>query len=218
MQAVLASHLAEAAPGRCVSACVTLHHTPSLAALYISRLTCAIAAGDVWQCDQSILPLSAASWSAQPPSHAAAVIGGKALKEQGLSQPLGLLHRILPVHAWVPAAGTCQLAQRRAAAKLAAQASSAHSNRSTAQQALDSPAAAPAKHVLYRGRYMVPFRLLVRFKVFQLVGVAALAVPINTFLVQASWLLLSCAAQCCRFALWCRQPFSFDNDLARPFS
>ena len=48
------------------------------------------------------------------------------------------------------------------------------------------PAAAQAKHVLYRGRFMVPFRLLVRFKVFQLVGVAALAVPINTFLVQAS--------------------------------
>ena len=31
---------------------------------------------------------------------------------------------------------------------------------------------------------MVPFRLLVRFKIFQLAGVAALAVPINTFLSE----------------------------------
>lgn len=38
--------------------------------------------------------------------------------------------------------------------------------------------------VLYRGAYMRPFRMLVRFKIFQLVGVASLAIPINTFLVE----------------------------------
>jgi hypothetical protein len=49
-----------------------------------------------------------------------------------------------------------------------------------------SPGAAgpPAKHVLYRGLGMVPFRLLVRFKVFQLAGVAAVVIPISTFLSQ----------------------------------
>lgn len=31
---------------------------------------------------------------------------------------------------------------------------------------------------------MQTFRLLVRFKVFQLVGIAALAIPINTFLME----------------------------------
>ena len=180
--------------------CHCLCCTPSTAALPTGRLTCAFAAGDAWRYNLSILPLSAASWSAQPPSHAAAVEGREALKEQGLTQPLGLFPKLLPAHAWVPAAGTCQLAQRRAAAKLATQAGSAHSSRGTGRPALDVPAAAPAKHVLYQGRFMVPFRLLVRFKVFQLVGVAALAVPINTFLVQASLLLLSRAAQCCRFA------------------
>lgn len=40
--------------------------------------------------------------------------------------------------------------------------------------------------VLYRGAYMQPFRLLVRFKIFQLVGIASLAIPINTFLVEGS--------------------------------
>lgn len=38
--------------------------------------------------------------------------------------------------------------------------------------------------VLYRGRGIVPFRVLVRLKIFQLAGVAALAIPINTFLVE----------------------------------
>ena len=38
--------------------------------------------------------------------------------------------------------------------------------------------------VLYRGRGMIPFRVLVRLKIFQLAGVAALAIPINTFLVE----------------------------------
>ena len=42
----------------------------------------------------------------------------------------------------------------------------------------------PQKHVLYRGLGMVPFRLLVRFKVFQLAGVAAVVIPISTFLSQ----------------------------------
>ena len=31
---------------------------------------------------------------------------------------------------------------------------------------------------------MIPFRVLVRLKIFQLAGVAALAIPINTFLVE----------------------------------
>ena len=38
--------------------------------------------------------------------------------------------------------------------------------------------------MLYRGLGMVPFRLLVRFKVFQLAAVAALAIPISTFLSE----------------------------------
>ncbi|KAL0051647.1 hypothetical protein WJX82_011174 [Trebouxia sp. C0006] len=42
------------------------------------------------------------------------------------------------------------------------------------------------KVVLYKGRYMQTFRLLVRFKIFQLVGIAALAIPINTFLMEGS--------------------------------
>lgn len=42
------------------------------------------------------------------------------------------------------------------------------------------------KIVLYKGRYMRMFRMLVRFKIFQLVGIAALAVPINTFLAEGS--------------------------------
>ena len=40
------------------------------------------------------------------------------------------------------------------------------------------------KIVLYKGSYMRLFRLLVRFKIFQLVGIAALAIPINTFLAE----------------------------------
>lgn len=40
------------------------------------------------------------------------------------------------------------------------------------------------RDVLYRGAFMQPFRLLVRFKIFQLVGIASLAIPINTFLVE----------------------------------
>lgn len=38
------------------------------------------------------------------------------------------------------------------------------------------------KHVLYRGRGIQLFRILVRFKIFQLTGVAALIVPLTTFL------------------------------------
>ena len=34
---------------------------------------------------------------------------------------------------------------------------------------------------------MVPFRVLVRLKIFQLGGVAALAIPINTFLVEVEY-------------------------------
>jgi len=43
---------------------------------------------------------------------------------------------------------------------------------------------APAA-VLYKGVGMVPFRVLVRLKVFQLAGVAGLAIPINSFLGEA---------------------------------
>lgn len=47
-----------------------------------------------------------------------------------------------------------------------------------------SQAVDAGKIVLYKGRYMRMFRMLVRFKIFQLVGIAALAVPINTFLAE----------------------------------
>ena len=64
----------------------------------------------------------------------------------------------------------------------------------SAPAALDSKAERQAdlgpqvghKVVLYKGAYMHPFRMLVRFKIFQLFGIAALAVPINTFLVAVS--------------------------------
>lgn len=46
--------------------------------------------------------------------------------------------------------------------------------------------------VLYKGRGMVPFRVLVRLKIFQLAGVAALAIPINTFLVEVRSFLCLC--------------------------
>ena len=38
--------------------------------------------------------------------------------------------------------------------------------------------------LLYKGRGMQIFRLLVRFKIFQLLGVAALAIPINTLFAE----------------------------------
>lgn len=53
-------------------------------------------------------------------------------------------------------------------------------------------AQAAQKTVLYRGFGMIPFRVLVRLKVFQLMGVASLAIPINTFLVQAGIQYLFC--------------------------
>lgn len=40
--------------------------------------------------------------------------------------------------------------------------------------------------VLYKARWIKPLRLLVRAKVFQLVGVAAAAVPITTFFTNGS--------------------------------
>lgn len=49
-----------------------------------------------------------------------------------------------------------------------------------------SQAVGAGRIVLYRGCYMLAFRMLVRFKIFQLVGIAALAVPINTFLAEVS--------------------------------
>jgi hypothetical protein len=60
----------------------------------------------------------------------------------------------------------------------------AASNSSSVQAAASSQAGPQKKLVLYRGIGMVPFRVLVRLKVFQLAGVAALAIPINTFLVE----------------------------------
>ena len=54
-------------------------------------------------------------------------------------------------------------------------------HRDSGSQAMDA-----GKIVLYKGRYMQTFRMLVRFKIFQLVGIAALAVPINTFLAEVS--------------------------------
>ncbi|BDA42295.1 hypothetical protein COCOBI_03-1820 [Coccomyxa sp. Obi] len=63
--------------------------------------------------------------------------------------------------------------------------SSASENEKTPQKQPTDQGAAE-KTVLYRGKGMVPFRVLVRLKIFQLAGVAALAIPINTFLVQGS--------------------------------
>ncbi len=42
------------------------------------------------------------------------------------------------------------------------------------------------KHVLYKAKWIKPFRILVRAKIFQLGAVAALAVPINTMCTQGS--------------------------------
>lgn len=74
---------------------------------------------------------------------------------------------------------------RRAPAKSeAAVASDAGTNKAQSPSSKDLPD--DTKVVLYRGRYMQTFRLLVRFKIFQLVGIAALAIPINTFLMEGS--------------------------------
>lgn len=51
------------------------------------------------------------------------------------------------------------------------------------QPRADAPSTA-AKARAVRSLGMVPFRLLVRFKVFQLAAVAALAIPISTFLSE----------------------------------
>jgi len=40
--------------------------------------------------------------------------------------------------------------------------------------------------VLYKGRWMLPFRVLVRLKIFQLGGVAACAMPLGTFLTEVN--------------------------------
>lgn len=50
---------------------------------------------------------------------------------------------------------------------------------------------ANSPQVLYKGRWMLPFRVLVRLKIFQLGGVAACAVPLGTFLTEARILLLA---------------------------
>ena len=42
------------------------------------------------------------------------------------------------------------------------------------------------QHVLYKGRGMRPLRLLVRLKIFQLTGVAALAIPISSMIKHGS--------------------------------
>ena len=60
-----------------------------------------------------------------------------------------------------------------------------------AQPAQKLPATAETRMVLYKGAFMRPFRLLVRFKIFQLVGIASLAIPINTFLVQVGCVSLA---------------------------
>ena len=55
------------------------------------------------------------------------------------------------------------------------------------QPAQKPSATTQARIVLYKGAFMRPFRLLVRFKIFQLVGIASLAIPINTFLVEVDF-------------------------------
>ncbi|DBB10648.1 TPA: hypothetical protein ACH3X3_007157 [Trebouxia sp. C0006] len=77
------------------------------------------------------------------------------------------------------------LQPRRAPAESeAAAASDAGTNKGQSPSSND--VADDTKVVLYKGRYMQTFRLLVRFKIFQLVGIAALAIPINTFLMEGS--------------------------------
>ena len=61
------------------------------------------------------------------------------------------------------------------------------------------------KQVLYKGRWMVPFRVLVRLKLFQLAGVAALAVPINTLLSEVRF----CNFLICALASQSLKKFSF---------
>lgn len=56
-----------------------------------------------------------------------------------------------------------------------------------AQPAQKPSATTQTRIVLYKGAFMRPFRLLVRFKIFQLVGIASLAIPINTFLVEVGF-------------------------------
>ena len=58
---------------------------------------------------------------------------------------------------------------------------------SSAKAATPQSSEEAQRTVLYRGRGMVPFRVLVRLKIFQLGGVAALAIPINTFLVEVDY-------------------------------
>jgi len=72
--------------------------------------------------------------------------------------------------------------RRTPAESEAAAASDAGTNQAQPPSSNDIPD--DTKIVLYKGRYMQTFRLLVRFKIFQLVGIAALAIPINTFLME----------------------------------
>ena len=48
--------------------------------------------------------------------------------------------------------------------------------------------------VVYKGTGMRVFRLLVRFKIFQLLGVAALAIPINTMFNEVRASMCTCVA------------------------
>ena len=67
-----------------------------------------------------------------------------------------------------------------------AQSSSSGSSAGSRGGATQGESEQQGKVVLYRGLGMVPFRVLVRLKIFQLAGVAALAIPINTFLAEVS--------------------------------
>eukprot|EP00803_Ostreobium_quekettii_P004810 evm.model.scf_1129.4 EVM.evm.TU.scf_1129.4 scf_1129:21786-23242(+) len=52
--------------------------------------------------------------------------------------------------------------------------------------AMQQQESARGKVVLYKGRWMVPFYILVRLKVFQLLGFGSLVVPLNTWLVEVA--------------------------------
>ena len=63
------------------------------------------------------------------------------------------------------------------------------------QKRLDPSAARRPKEeicLLYKGRWMVPFYVLVRLKVLQLVGFAALAIPVNAWFSQVLYSSLCC--------------------------
>lgn len=55
---------------------------------------------------------------------------------------------------------------------------------STATQPVQPPRTALSRHIIYRGPWLLPFRMLVRMKVIQLSWIAALALPVWTVVTE----------------------------------